>query len=79
MLGSQYGVEQLQIWFHRCLHFYGHILFHKVKWTALSTNKMKLHEGSFVGKKALLPTDEGFVTKFSIEAGVHLPLCANDK
>lgn len=63
-------------------------LFHKVKWTAVSTNKTKLHE-AFLQGKALLPT-EFCDDKFSVEsgekkiskanlrflAGVHLPLCA---
>lgn len=67
MLWTQYSLEQLQIWFHRCLLFYVQIYFTGVKWTAVSTNKTTLNE-AFLQEKALLPT-ELCDEKFSIEAG----------
>lgn len=90
MLWTQYSLEQLQIWFHRCLLFYVQIYFTGVKWTAVSTNKTTLNE-AFLQEKALLPTPTELCDeKFSIEAGekkiskanlrflagLPLPLCA---
>lgn len=37
-------------------------LFHKVKWTAVSANEIKLHEG-FLYEKALLTMEQNFVMK----------------
>lgn len=40
MLGTQYGLEQLQIWFHRCLHFYVHIYFTRLNELLLALTKL---------------------------------------
>lgn len=78
MLGSQYGLEQLQIWFHRCLHFYVHIYFTRLNELLLALTKWSCMK-VFCRKKGPDSYRQEFWCEYSIEAGIHLLLCGNDK
>lgn len=77
MLGSQYGLEQLQIWFHRCLHFYVHIYFTRLNELLLALIKWSCMK-VFCRQKSLDSYRQELCYEFSLEAGVHLLLCGHD-